>query len=393
MKTKTLIKAILSISAISFILPFYATADGKVIYGQDDRIEYFQASAAVKTLADGVVSLWSSTDIEFNQQTKTYKLKTQNFGQAVNLCQQERFREQPIGAFCSGSLVGPDLVMTAGHCATSESKCKDTKFVFGFAIKKDGGTASDTIPAGEVYSCKKIVTRVQGAEENSSNVEAQNLGHNYPPVKGTVQTLNKIRAQDLGPDYALIQLDRPVAERKPLQINRNQNLKKGESMFVIGHPVGLPLKVAGGATVRDPSPKGYFVADLDTYGGNSGSPVFNTKTKLVEGILVRGETDFVTTPQGCRISNVVGQNAGRGEDVTKVSELASFIPQLKDTLVNYISDFSDFVSDTVSGAVSFITGSKQNPRFDGTTEIEKPQQDTEAVKDAIDSKFGTFSFD
>lgn len=36
-------------------------------------------------------------------------------------------------------------------------------------------------------------------------------------------------------------------------------------------PAGLPTKIAGGATMRDASPNGYYVANLDTYGGNSGS--------------------------------------------------------------------------------------------------------------------------
>ena len=36
----------------------------------------------------------------------------------------------------------------------------------------------------------------------------------------------------------------------------------------------------------------YFTANLDTYRGNSGSPVFNAITHKVEGVLVRGEQDF-----------------------------------------------------------------------------------------------------
>ncbi|MEK7233144.1 MAG: S46 family peptidase [Elusimicrobiota bacterium] len=35
---------------------------------------------------------------------------------------------------------------------------------------------------------------------------------------------------------------------------------------------------------------GFFVANLDTYGGNSGSAVFNVETNLVEGILLRSES-------------------------------------------------------------------------------------------------------
>ena len=275
----------------------------KVIYGDDDRLDYNKMSDSMKTLADSVVSLWKSMDVSL--EGDSYRLYTSNFGRAVNLCPEERFREQKIGAFCSGSLVGEDLIMTAGHCITDEEKCKDTKFVFGFAIKDAEKGAPDRISREEVYSCKNIVTRFLGDE------------------------LDEGDASNLGADYALIKLDRPVKGHAPLAVNRGPSASKGDDIFVIGHPVGLPVKLAGGANVRESDKdKGFFEANLDTYGGNSGSAVFNAETHLIEGILVRGETDFITTAEGCRISNVIPNTEGRGEDVTKVSVLSSFIPKL-----------------------------------------------------------------
>ncbi|MEA3307105.1 MAG: serine protease [Elusimicrobiota bacterium] len=291
----------------SLIIPFThfnLSANGKVIYGDDDRLDYNKMSASIKPLADSVVSLWNSYDVTL--EGDSYKLDTSNFGDTVGLCPEERFREQKMGAFCSGTLVGEDMIMTAGHCITSEYKCKNTKFVFGFAIKGEKG-APDTISAKEVYGCSKIVKRFLGKEVENSDVSASGLGA----------------------DYALIKLDRAVKGHAPLPVSRNpKTIAQGTDLFVIGHPVGLPVKLAGGASVRNASPDGYFVANLDTYGGNSGSAVFNKKTNLIEGILVRGETDFVSTSEGCRISNVETNAGGRGEDVTKVSVLASFIPEL-----------------------------------------------------------------
>ncbi len=308
MKKLTLIAIVTAL--LMPILPFSLNAGGKVIYGEDDRIDYNAMPESMKKLANSVVSLWSSDDLTLDASKNVYKLKTQKFAEALNLCKTERFREQPIGAFCSGSLVGDDLIMTAGHCITSIENCKKTKFVFGFAIKK-AGEEPKTVKKEDVYSCSKIVARFLGKE----------------PEEGA-------STQGLGPDYALIKLDRKVAGRKPLPVNRkNDGLKKGLAMFVIGHPVGLPVKLAGGASVRDASPEGYFVANLDTYGGNSGSPVFNAKTKLIEGILVRGETDFKWTQEDgkwCKVSNVVPNNGGRGEDVTKVSALSNHIPLSKE---------------------------------------------------------------
>ncbi|HAF95698.1 MAG: hypothetical protein A2X34_06660 [Elusimicrobia bacterium GWC2_51_8] len=299
------LKAILSLTVLTSALPLMSFAEkGKSIYGEDDRVDFFSASAGMQKLSDSVVSFWDAKKIVFDPASNTYTLKTDNFGDKLGLCPGEKFREQTIGAFCSGALVGEDLIMTAGHCVTEETKCADTKLVFGYAVKEEGGQAPAKIAREEVYSCKKIIKRFQGAESSAA------------------------ASSGLGPDYALIQLDRKVTGHKALAVNRNSTLKKGNAVFVIGHPVGLPLKIATGAKVRDTAPDGYFVTDLDTFGGNSGSPVFSAKTRLVEGILVRGDEDFIQSPAGCTTLAVYPQIGGRGEDVTKVAELTAFIPKL-----------------------------------------------------------------
>ena len=64
----------------------------------------------------------------------------------------------------------------------------------------------------------------------------------------------------------------------------------------------------------------FFNANLDTYGGNSGSAVFNASTGEVEGILVRGATDYVRNGS-CQVSNRIGNNSGSGESVTKITNI------------------------------------------------------------------------
>jgi len=278
--------------------------DGKSIYGADDRLDYFEAPADRQALAESVVSLWSSRWVKF--ETGKAKLFTASLQNAMGLCPGQRFGDQPVGAFCSGTLVGEDLVMTAGHCITDEAKCADTKLVFGFAVKA-AGKYPNSVPQGDVYTCKKIIKR------DLTDGFLSSLFHNY--VSGGP-----------GPDYAVIQLDRKVAGRKPLPINKGGKVAVGDPLFVIGHPVGLPLKVAGSATVRDTKAKYFYLADLDTFGGNSGSAVFNARTSLIEGILVRGDRDFEPGPAGCNITTTMPQNGGRGEAVTKISAVEKYIP-------------------------------------------------------------------
>lgn len=288
MKKITLTLAALAFCAANIPLAFSTDKTGdKVIYGADDRLDIYQVTdARLLKLADSTVGLFQGYDVTIEGDKA--KLATDSYAQSYGLCKEEPFYEQVTGAFCSGSLVAPDIIMTAGHCVKSADDCKAMKFVFGFAVKK-AGVMPETVPAGDVYGCSALIGR---------------------EVVGT------------GADWALIRLDRKVTNREPLKYNTKDTVKNGDPLVVIGHPAGLPTKIAGGATVRDASPKGYYVANLDTYGGNSGSAVFNARTGVIEGILVRGENDYVYK-NGCRVSNVCATNGCRGEDVTKLSSITS----------------------------------------------------------------------
>lgn len=182
------------------------------------------------------------------------------------ICDGERFADQPTGAFCSGSLIAPNLVLTAGHCIDTVEECEQTRFVFGYDVKeKDKSVLS--VSADEVYQCKKIHYRDVTSKDFMGEDE---------------------------PDFAIIELDRSVSNHQPLLLNQAQKetLTEGSDLFVIGHPIGLPTKVSANARVIENSSKNYFRTNLDTYGGNSGSPVFSEKTGLIEGVLVAGTPDF-----------------------------------------------------------------------------------------------------
>lgn len=91
-------------------------------------------------------------------------------------------------------------------------------------------------------------------------------------------------------DWAIVRLDRAVKDRPALAVNTGAGVKKDDEIFMIGHPMGLPAKVAGGEKVLAVD-KTAFHSHLDAYSGNSGSPVFNSKTNLIEGVLYRGAPD------------------------------------------------------------------------------------------------------
>lgn len=277
-------------AALRLAVPAFAQVDGQVIYGSDDRIDLYQTeNAKLRSMADSTVALMQSGTVR--TEGAVARLEVEPYGTGNGLCKEEPFYDQVTAAFCSGSLVAPDIIMTAGHCITSDSSCANTKFVFGFAVKEKGKMPT-TVPSKDVYGCKQLLGREQVND---------------------------------GADWALIKLDRAVTGHTPLKLNQTGVIANKTPIVVIGHPAGLPTKIAGGSEVRDNTKNGYFVANLDTYGGNSGSAVFNAKTGLIEGILVRGENDYVYRG-GCRVSNVCTSDGCRGEDVTKIDVVNAKLP-------------------------------------------------------------------
>lgn len=264
----------------------------RVIYGVDNRQDLFQVTnAKVRKAADGVVALVKVADLTTDGQGG-WTLTTTSYKDEYELCSSEAFVSQPLGCFCSGFLVRPDVIATAGHCVKSAADLAGMRFVFGFRMV-NGTTPRTAFAADDVYEGAEIIDRKLTSDQT---------------------------------DWALVRLTRTVVGRKPVGFRASGKVGAKQKLFVIGHPCGLPQKFADGATVRDNTPKAFFVANLDTYGGNSGSPVFNSSNQTVEGILVRGENDFVTNGT-CFVSLVCPTTGCRGEDVTRASEWATKVPK------------------------------------------------------------------
>jgi hypothetical protein len=128
-----------------------------------------------------------------------------------------------------------------------------------------------------------------------------------------------------GADFSVVKLDRVVWNHLPLRLRDSGSIEVNDPVTAIGYPSGLPLKIVDGARVRSSDAKGFFTANLDTYAGNSGSAVFNSRTLEVEGVLVRGERDFIPTENFCMISNICPADGCRGEEVTKIAEVRKYL--------------------------------------------------------------------
>ena len=262
----------------------------RAIYGVDNRRDAFEMAKSVRALADASVALVEAKDLA--RTGDGWELRTSSFKEQYRLCSDEPFGSQPLGCFCSGVLVAPNVIATAGHCVETEADLEKMRFVFGFRMV-DKDTAKTTFADDDVYTGEKLI------------------GH-------------QLTAD--GIDWALVRLDRPVKGRKPVKRRTSGKVGEKDKLFVIGHPCGLPQKFADGATVQQNNRQASLSATLDTYGGNSGSPVFNGKTKALEGLLVRGQTDFVWVGS-CRVSQVYPSTGSGGEDVTRTSVWSARVPK------------------------------------------------------------------
>ena len=278
----------------------------KVIYGNDDRLDVFEAVNPLHLeLARSTAAMIPNGAVRMNGDIATIGGTTL---EGRGMCSSERFADQVTAANCSGFLVGPDLLVTAGHCIRSTSDCAGSKWVFDFNISSaDANPAVITVNASSVYSCARIIQ----------------------------QRLDR-STQD---DFALIRLDRAVTDRAPLTFRTSGKVETGTELVVIGHPTGLPTKIADGAIVRNNNPQAFFSSNLDTYGGNSGSAVFDTNTGIVEGILVRGETDYTfDSRRGCRVSYLCPNDGCRGEDVTRITNISALMEIARGASVEEVTE-------------------------------------------------------
>jgi S1-C subfamily serine protease len=256
------------------------------IYGEDNRLEAYEAAAAspqmaatarrtgVALVSHGNVVLGSDGDI---------RVEGPQLGPLYQLCESERFRDQPSAARCSGVLIDDDLVLTAGHCVSDARECGSRRFVFDFLYDAPGVLAP--LSVDDLYHCRQVVARKEVLAE----------------------------------DWAVVQLDRPVpADRAPAVVAREATaLTIGAQVALVGFGSGLPMKVDLNGRVTAPRGEAldYFKATIDAFGGHSGGGVFDLNQRVV-GVLSAGAQDYITSGTCQVAARYLEEGDGVGEVVT-----------------------------------------------------------------------------
>lgn len=290
----------------------------RIIYGEDNRKDIFEVEdETIKTISKSVaarVHRWSYDYVDEEKKGAIFFHEPAKLSDpwGANVCLDEKFAEQPTVADCTGFLVGEDTLVTAGHCVVYPGEevknkvtdqCQEYKWMFDYDLDEKTSLNLQKVNQKKMYNCKRVVY----AKLDDDN------------------------------DFAIIKLDRKVTDRDFLKIRKTGKVSKDAPLYVIGHPSGLPKKYSPGAKVIKNSKAHYFSTNLDTFGGNSGSPVFNAVTNEVEGILVRGKTDYVESQKSdetcMRVNkcNVRGKKCREnddeidGEQVTRITDIIKHI--------------------------------------------------------------------
>lgn len=258
-------KPILALLLLANVSVGHAYQD-KVIYDEDDRRLLTELSSdnaddafAIKS-APAILAQIPNWRMDTSDK-EVISIKTKDIKNALNFCDGEKFIDQPLVSACTAFLVGPDLIVTAGHCIKDKYDCKKQSWVLDYDSSGNftGPSGTITFDKDKTYACKELVSWSQNAKL----------------------------------DYAVVRLDRAVEGREPLKLRREGKTSAKEDLIIIGHPLGMPKIVTNNITIRDNSLDFVFKTNADAFSGNSGSPVFGLQSGLVEGILIRGENDFV----------------------------------------------------------------------------------------------------
>ncbi len=210
----------------------------KTLYGTDRRKEFYEVTDPIELqVVNSVAAIVKEGHYE--ELSTVFHLTGKTLGIDNDLCSGEHYFSQPVVASCTGFVVGPDLIATAGHCIPPD--LTSIRIVFGYrAIRPENDIRVITeVPKSQVYKALEVTSKRYDGKDTREI------------------------------DYAIMRVDRKINDHLPLPLDTAAGVKTGDELYTLGFPSGLPVKLADQAFVRSVSDKGYFVSNLDTFSGNS----------------------------------------------------------------------------------------------------------------------------
>lgn len=281
----------LTILLINLKLTSFADLYTKAIYGESDL--EFTSSSRVGTIKKQALSVAMMIDNSILSQhivDSLYRIDSTSLNESAPVCDDNPWKNNIAIGQCSSFLVSPNKVLTAGHCIKNTAEaCSKKSFVFDLKDDFYTSTFGQFLSSNQIYNCKSV-------------------------VKHKVD-------YDSGLDYALIELDRAVQDRDLIDSQRVEESLDLSELYMIGYPLGLGSMVSSFGHIREEY-QSIYVTNLDSFVGNSGSPVFSGPDNKLIGLLSRGEKDFKWNSQDkCFELIKCSDSSCRGEDVVKLNAI------------------------------------------------------------------------
>jgi formylglycine-generating enzyme required for sulfatase activity len=168
---------------------------------------------------------------------------------------------------CTGSLITPELVLTASHCLHKDGEVSEAKLWMGYLVPRSKVGVSEyrviLDPVEENQQLDYVVLRVSGRP---------------------------------GTEWGTVKFAAP-------------ELLANQSLFVIHHPAGSVQYVTRGKChTGDPATDGVdLLHGCDTLPGSSGAPIFDNEARAVIG-LHTGKVDLEGTKRGKRIAGLAEES-------------------------------------------------------------------------------------
>jgi V8-like Glu-specific endopeptidase len=189
---------------------------------------------------------------------------------------RRRFPDHVLGnvageRWCTGTLIGPATVLTAGHCFDVNRG----EVGWFTPSKVDAAGTATHLPPSELAKLQTVVFNYQV----NGQTKLTRSGESFP-----IKQLIEHRKGGL--DYAIVELGPNASNQMPATLGFQPAAlaaslaATGKPIAIIQHPQGDPKKIEAGIVESYRGPEIYY-ADLDTYGGSSGSGILDQNGDII----------------------------------------------------------------------------------------------------------------
>lgn len=217
--------------------------------------------------------------------------------------------------FGTGAMISADLFLTCAHLFDGDGG--------GWIVPRQPGT-NTPITSGEIATNMHL----------NFNYQVDSSGNPRPVEEFAISQLVEFRLGGL--DMAICRIAGNPGNRFGSLPVDTVDAIRGDVLAIIGHPAGVPKRVEAGP-LTDIVGDYLHYNDIDTLGGNSGSPILSARTGRIVGVHTNG---------GCTPSSPNGGGANRGVAIGRIRAASPTLQALG------VGGGTSLAADTIGSAVA-----------------------------------------